>query len=69
MVDVWFYEDEWSWNFKYTLLDWKYEPKPFERVGEMSSTRTLLLQKSDLICESKGGSVGEEGITLNATYL
>ena len=65
-----FFKKNWNYEWKYTLLDAQlYTPNPFERVGEMSPTRTLLLKKSGLICESKDGSVGKEGIILTATYM
>ena len=35
-------------------------PKPFDKLGRVSSGK-LTLQMNDMICESKGGSVGAEG--------
>lgn len=49
-------------------LDWqvgppiKLTPKPFDKVGVMdTSTGSVTLQMSDLICESKDGTLGKEG--------
>jgi hypothetical protein len=40
----------------------KLTPSPFGKVGRVSSSGLLSLQMTDLLCESKGGSVGAEEI-------
>ena len=51
-----------GFTFDYSI-DWqvgppiKLTPQPFDKVGDISSSGTVLLQMSDLICESKGGSL------------
>ena len=50
-------------DFKEVILGpLKLTPSPFEKVGSVSSSGLLSLQKTDLLCESKGGSVGAEEI-------
>lgn len=51
-----------KWEYKQNLLGpITLQPKMFSKVAEVSSSGQLLLQEPGLMCESKGGSVGEEG--------
>ena len=59
------YEKRWDYNFV-LLGPLVYAPDPIEKIGETDtpgpmSLKTVDLLHPDLICESKGGSVGEEG--------
>lgn len=49
-------------NFSFVILGpLKLQPLPFDKIGRISSDGQMTLRKSNLICESKGGSVGAEG--------
>ena len=54
------YEKTWNWEFV-LLGPLVFTPSPFDFVAEKTDTQMLRLLKTNLICESKGGSVGEEG--------
>lgn len=48
-------------DFNFVLLGpLTLKPSPFPKLGRVSSGK-LTLQMNDMICESKGGSVGAEG--------
>ena len=49
-------------EYKYVILGpLTYKPDPFDKVATITSG-TLTLTDPDIICESKGGSVGAEGL-------
>jgi hypothetical protein len=49
-------------DFNFVILGpLKLQPKPFDKVGMISSDGQMTLRKTNLICESKGGSAGAEG--------
>jgi hypothetical protein len=50
-----------SQDFSFVILGpLKLQPRPFDKVGRISNGQ-MTLRMTDLICESKGGSVGAEG--------
>lgn len=60
--EIWSSVYEQRWDFEFVLLGpFKYTPTPFDVVAEKDSEGVLSLLMTNLICESKGGSVGEEG--------
>ena len=56
-----------TWDYQFILLGpLRYGPEPIEKLAETSSSGTssvqeVVLRVGDLICEHKGGSLGEEG--------
>jgi hypothetical protein len=51
-------------EYSYVILGpLTYQPDPFDKVATITSG-TLTLTESDIICESKGGSIGAEGLYL-----
>lgn len=51
------------WEYQMNLLEPKNSrPRSITRIGRTSSDGILNLQIPDMKCESKGGSVGEEGV-------
>jgi hypothetical protein len=59
-----FYENEWNWEF-IILGPLELKPEPIVPIAEPEPTGEVVLDLDlvtrDMICESKGGSVGEEG--------
>lgn len=49
-----------TWSF-FLLGPVKYQPEPFEVVADLDSEGTLELNEPETVCESKGGSMGNEG--------
>ena len=53
-----------SWEFRQLILGpFTYKPKPFSKLGNIGSSGSLSLDAtSEMTCESKGGSVGQEDL-------
>lgn len=55
------YEKTWEWEFV-LLGPLVYKPDPFPKLAEPDPAGNLIVElTADLICESKNGTVGEEG--------
>lgn len=59
-VEIVLYEYKKDWKF-YLLGPVTLKPDPIEKVAEIGSDGTVMLNEPDLICETKGGSAGSEG--------
>ena len=53
-----------SWRYRQLILGpFTYKPKPFPKLGNIGSSGSLSLDAtSEMTCESKGGSVGQEDL-------